>query len=181
MDCSPTGSSVHGIFQTRILECVSISYSRVSYWPRDWPSVSYIGRQVLYHCATWEAQPLCIPNRNIASFKSYCFKCKLKMSNGHLNDRYEETKILFLRRTVTGLLFFWTCHFSAVICDMTGYYINCEARLNSSEPLQVIQKMKLCSWICFLGYINGHSPTMENKCLSYKIRNVLIWSLHIYY
>ena len=28
MDCSPPGSSVHGIFQARILEWVAISYSR---------------------------------------------------------------------------------------------------------------------------------------------------------
>ena len=28
MDCSPSGSSVHGIFQVRILEWVAISYSR---------------------------------------------------------------------------------------------------------------------------------------------------------
>ena len=30
MDCSPSGSSVHGIFQARILEWVAISYSRGS-------------------------------------------------------------------------------------------------------------------------------------------------------
>ena len=30
MDCSPPGSSVHGIFQARILECVAISSSRRS-------------------------------------------------------------------------------------------------------------------------------------------------------
>ena len=30
MDCSPPGSSVHGIFQLRILEQVAISYSRES-------------------------------------------------------------------------------------------------------------------------------------------------------
>jgi len=28
MNCSPTGSSVHGIFQARILERVAISYSK---------------------------------------------------------------------------------------------------------------------------------------------------------
>ena len=28
MDCTPPGSSVHGIFQARILECVAISFSR---------------------------------------------------------------------------------------------------------------------------------------------------------
>ena len=35
MDCSPLGSSVHGIFQARILEPVSISYIRASSQPRD--------------------------------------------------------------------------------------------------------------------------------------------------
>ena len=30
MDCSPPGSSVHGILQARILECVAISFSRGS-------------------------------------------------------------------------------------------------------------------------------------------------------
>ena len=29
IDCSPPGSSVHGIFQARILEWVTISYSRI--------------------------------------------------------------------------------------------------------------------------------------------------------
>ena len=35
MDCSPPGSSVHGISQARILEWVAISFSRGSSWPRD--------------------------------------------------------------------------------------------------------------------------------------------------
>ena len=42
MDCSQPGSSVHGIFQIRILEWVVISYSRGSSWPRDWTHVSCI-------------------------------------------------------------------------------------------------------------------------------------------
>ena len=55
MDCSQPASSVHGIFQTRILEWLVISFSRGSSKPRDQPvsSVSWIGRQILYHCATW--------------------------------------------------------------------------------------------------------------------------------
>ena len=36
MDCSLPGSSVHGIFQARILECVTISFSRRFSQPRDW-------------------------------------------------------------------------------------------------------------------------------------------------
>ena len=42
MDCSPPGSSVHGILQARILEWVAIPSSRVSPWPRDGTQVSRI-------------------------------------------------------------------------------------------------------------------------------------------
>ena len=34
MDCSPPGSSAHGILQARILEWVAIPFSRGSFWPR---------------------------------------------------------------------------------------------------------------------------------------------------
>ena len=62
VDCSPPGSSVHGILQARILECVPISSSRGSSWPRDWTCVFCFGRQNLYHGATWETPCLCIFN-----------------------------------------------------------------------------------------------------------------------
>ena len=58
MDCSPPGSSVHGISQTRILEWVAISFSRGSSWLRKWTCTSCVsctGRWILYHWATWEA------------------------------------------------------------------------------------------------------------------------------
>ena len=45
------GSSVHGISQARILECIAICYSRGSSWPRNQTCVShvsYIGRWILY-------------------------------------------------------------------------------------------------------------------------------------
>ena len=35
MDCSPPGSSVHGILQATILEWVSVPFSRGSSQPRD--------------------------------------------------------------------------------------------------------------------------------------------------
>ena len=49
MDCSPPGSSVHGILPARIPEWVAISYSKASSQPRDRTHVSCIGRQILYH------------------------------------------------------------------------------------------------------------------------------------
>ena len=51
MDCSPPGSSVHGIFQARILEWIAMPPSRRSSWPRNQTLVSGIsctGRWVLY-------------------------------------------------------------------------------------------------------------------------------------
>ena len=55
MDCSLSGSFVHGIFHARILEWVAISFSRGSFWPRDQTHISCIGRQILYHWVTWRS------------------------------------------------------------------------------------------------------------------------------
>ena len=54
VNCTPPGSSVHEIFQARILEWVPISYSRGSSWPRDWTHtscVSSIAGRVFYQWA----------------------------------------------------------------------------------------------------------------------------------
>ena len=48
------GSSVHGISQARVSELVATSSSRGSSWPKEWTSVSCIGRRILYHQATRE-------------------------------------------------------------------------------------------------------------------------------
>ena len=53
IDCGPPGSSVHGIFQARILECVAISFCRGSSQSRD---QICIGRQIPYHSTTWEVK-----------------------------------------------------------------------------------------------------------------------------
>ena len=68
MDYSPSGSSVHAIFQARILEWIAISSSRGSSPSRDWTPISCIsciGRQVLYYCTTWEVQNIIYIESNI--------------------------------------------------------------------------------------------------------------------
>ena len=65
MDCSSPGSSVHGIFQARILEWIAIPFSRGFSQFRDWIHISCIGRQILYHWDPWEA-----PYRMISSVQS---------------------------------------------------------------------------------------------------------------
>ena len=42
VDCSPPGSSIHGIFQARTQEWVAIAFSRGSSWPRNRTQVSCI-------------------------------------------------------------------------------------------------------------------------------------------
>ena len=52
LDCSPPGSSVHGVLQARTLEWLAMPSPRGSSQPKDdnWiSSVSCAGRQVLYH------------------------------------------------------------------------------------------------------------------------------------
>ena len=48
MDCSPPGSSIHGILQARILEWVAILFFSRSSRPRDWTCVS---------CSAWYSLP----------------------------------------------------------------------------------------------------------------------------
>ena len=63
MDCSPPGSSVHGILQARILEWVAISFSRRSFQPKDRTQVSCVAGGFFAIWATQEAPTQ--PNKKI--------------------------------------------------------------------------------------------------------------------
>ena len=56
MDCSLPGSSIHGIFQARVLEWVALSLSRISSRPKDQTQVSCIAGRQFAVWATGEAQ-----------------------------------------------------------------------------------------------------------------------------
>ena len=71
MDCSPPGSSVHGILQPRILEWVAVSSSRGSSGTMDRTHVSCIGRQILFHRATLEE-----PNQVYSNIKKNFLSAK---------------------------------------------------------------------------------------------------------
>ena len=55
LDCSPPGSSIHGILQARILEWVAISFSRGSSQPRNRTQVSCIAGRFFTYWAMQEA------------------------------------------------------------------------------------------------------------------------------
>ena len=67
MDCSPSGSSVHGSLKARILEWIAISFFRDSFPPRDWTCVSwvsYIAGSFFTTSTTWECQHYISINQN---------------------------------------------------------------------------------------------------------------------
>ena len=64
MDCSLPGSSVHRIFQARVLEWAAISFSRGSSQPRDWTQVSCIASRHFTVWGTREAVFRYLPHGN---------------------------------------------------------------------------------------------------------------------
>ena len=68
MDCSLWGSSVHGIFQARVLEWIATAFSRGSSRPRDWTQVSRIAGRYFTIWATREAQSIYITINNVRGF-----------------------------------------------------------------------------------------------------------------
>ena len=73
MDLKLPGISVHGIFQTRILEWVAMPSSRGSSQPRDETHISSIGRWILYHWANWEASVCSTSPQNLTAFSAYLY------------------------------------------------------------------------------------------------------------
>ena len=61
MDCSPPSSSIHGIFQARVLEWIASFFSRGSSWLRDQTQVCHCGH-TLYHLSH---QDSILKNRDI--------------------------------------------------------------------------------------------------------------------
>ena len=58
MDCSPPGSSVHGILKTRILEWGAMPFSRGFSWPRDRTQVSTFWPSWIHSSKTSTLWPL---------------------------------------------------------------------------------------------------------------------------
>ena len=114
MDCSPLGSSDHGILKARILEWVAIPFSRGSSQPRDWTPVSHTGARFV---TIWAPQEACTVSYNI--FKSW--KSLLKFSIGGFCIKFECEAILendqkagksscFLDNWLTSPVYHSFCH-----------------------------------------------------------------------
>ena len=75
MDCSLPSSSVHRIFQARVLEWVAISFSRGSSWPRARTQVSpTVGRR--FYCLSHQGSPIAIEicAKSLQSGLTFCVR-----------------------------------------------------------------------------------------------------------
>ena len=99
IDCSPPGSSVHGISQARILEQVVIAFSRGSSPPRDWTRIHCIaGRffttELAEKCVCvgyWLLRPVCYLLTLLARSPSVLSLCPAEC---HFLGNRDENKML---------------------------------------------------------------------------------------
>ena len=89
MDCSLPGPSVHGIFQARVLEWVTIPFSRGSSWPRDLTWVSHIAGRHFTVWATREA-----PMAEGEELKGLLMKVKEESEKADLKLNIQKTKVI---------------------------------------------------------------------------------------
>ena len=93
VDCSLPGSSVHGIFQARVLEWVAISFSRESSQPRDRTWVSRIAGSKLQNLLSEPPQGGVCNSSKVND--KHCKMCVFQ-SSAPLGRRTRELRLFFL-------------------------------------------------------------------------------------
>ena len=144
MDCSPPGSSVHGIHQVTLLEWVAIPLSRGSSWPRDQTQVFCITVWAIYTPSfLLSHKKFCTVSKNVE--KQAC-QCILQ----HFKNCFLINLIIsVLLRTYVLSSFYWKQwimsgnslwpHFSV----LNGSGSSCEGLLNESCPAHAFSALRL--------------------------------------
>ena len=127
MDCSPPGSSVHGILQTKYW-MVASPFSRRSSWPRDRTCVSFLaGGFFTIWAMREEAQVLLMSNSRIFLPIYLCFPT-------HFPSNSSSSVLLsFFKSTV------WSCHFMSL-----SSHKKCSVTSHGLYPRLQPHRMALC-------------------------------------
>ena len=72
MNYSPPGFSIHGTPKARLLEWISMPFSRGSSWPRAWTLISFITGRSSTNGATGEALLLCFRSPDMRCWQALC-------------------------------------------------------------------------------------------------------------
>ena len=72
MDCSTSGSSVHGYIHLRMLERIALLFSRVSSWSRDWTLVFCIAGRFFTIWITRESSKVTFTSVQFSSVAQSC-------------------------------------------------------------------------------------------------------------
>ena len=140
MDCSPAGSSVHGILQARILEWVSISFSRGSSQPRNWTWVSCIAGRFFTNWAMREAHIhthtyIC----KILFMLLLCFKLSTTFYSSE--DKVQNSLLLFSHSVVSNSVTPWTAACQASLSFTTSQSL---LKLMPIESMMLSNHLMLC-------------------------------------
>ena len=105
MDCSLSGSSIHGIFQARVLEWTAISFSRGSSRPRNQTWVSRIAGRCFTVWATREAHAW------LGNFYFFLLRTEVIFSIWNKNWRTDRSHV-----------FYGKCHFLLDLWKQVGLH-----------------------------------------------------------
>ena len=141
MDYSPLGSSVHGIFQARILEWIAISSSRWPSWPRDWTLVSCISSRLFTVWATAEAQM-------ITWYKVYNSKASNVNSGSHLLTVNSCCMALYILSHLPCMVYYhWNLQTSIFQgwANISQKGLDCNTLVKNPPPVQEMQETRVKS------------------------------------
>ena len=132
MNCSPPGSSVHGILQASILEWVAIPFSKGSSQPRDQNRVSHIAGRfkccfLLYYEVWMMIKIKCdtLSYQSIFLFKDFFFQC----------GPFLKTSLILLQ--------YWFC---SMFCFFGHEACGILALQPGTEPTPWIRRQNLKHW-----------------------------------
>ena len=99
IDCSPRGSSLHGILPARILDWVAIPFSRGSSRCRNWTWVSCIAGRFFTNWATRETSYIMLQNLHICKY-THSFPYNVRESLFSLRGKKKQNKLSFIQTLI---------------------------------------------------------------------------------
>ena len=175
MDYSPPGSSVHGIFQARILEWVAISSSRGSYPPRDWTGISCVSCMAggfFTRWTIWEAQVLIFLRSQPWRLFNQPLTSKLDKSHNYSPCRWH---MLRQEKDMIGWTWGKTQNLKSlqdVIYLLSRVGLSCDPVNPTRLSVHEISQARILEWVA-ISFSRGSSPTQRWTGISCIGRHIL--------